>query len=59
MMVPRRNAARFRPPDAKSKICALYQESCTDAAADVANIFSETAAKFRQRRRSSGHCCIA
>jgi hypothetical protein len=59
MMVPRRNAARFRPPDAKSKIFARYEHSCTDAAADVASMFSRTAAKFRQSRRYFGHCCIA
>jgi hypothetical protein len=59
MMAPRRNAARFRPPDAKSKISALSRDTWSNAPADVVNMSLEIALKLGQGRRYFGHRCLA
>jgi hypothetical protein len=59
MMAPRRNAARFRPPDAKSKISALYRDTWGNAPAAMVNMSLEIALKLGQGRRYFGHRCLA
>ena len=59
MMAPRRNAARFRPPDAKSKISALSRNTGGNAPAHVVSMSLEIAGKLGQDRRYFGHRSLA